>query len=963
MGFHRLRCLVVLASFFLFPSTSTAQDATVSGVVTDSTGGVLPGVTIVAVHEASGNTFEGVTDERGAYRIVVRPGVFRMTAELPGFATVSRTGLELLVGQQAVANLQLAPSSLQESVTVTGEAPLINISSSSLASNIDPRQLSEIPVNGRNWQDLAMLAPGARANAMTDGKPTQGGGTASGNRRDFQMNLDGQQVSQNLAVGSAGSPLFSRDAIAEFQLISSRFDATQGRSMGVQVNAITKSGTNSYAGSLSGYFRHDSLNAADFVARQVLPYSNQQVSSTFGGPIIRDRVHFFGNYEYGREPSTYSFRTPYRRFDVDLTSVQRQDMAGTRVDFQLSSSTRLMVRGDMGRETRPIANPDTSSHPSNASGVDRHNEGIYSTFQKVLSNRALNEVKFGFNSYTSRNDSIVSWPGHPHAGAGFTLGTPRITLTGFAVGQACNNCPQHFDQNVWSVRDDFSASFTKAGRHDMRVGGELLAMDALSQNCRGCNSLIDAQGGAVPANIEDLFPVWNDVSTWNLAALSPITRSYRVAVGTLPTKNPRRTYAVWMQDDWAVNDRLTLNLGIRYDLLTNVFGNDVALEPFVQAGRPDDTNNIAPRVGFAYQVTDRTVVRGGYGQYFTDVTVNISARMRSWNQLAAVEVSNDGRSNFTANPFNGPLPTYEQAVARFCSAADVAGCLRQDINNGIADPNAQIPYSHQASIGMQRQVGTGIAIEADYNFVGGRHEYEEHNVNMSYDPATGANLPFTVIGTRPHPQFARVGMERMALWTNYHALVTAVTKRFSNRWQASATYTLGAYWDGVPPPMSGFGQVVAFPVAPDLGDEYSLAIADQRHRAVFNSIWEVGRGFQLSGLYFFGSGQRYATSYGGDRRNSGGQAGGRLRPDGTIVARNDFVGDQIHRVDLRMQQRVPLVGRASVDAIVEVFNVFNHANFGSYTTAESNRLFGQPSQNANVAYAPRMLQLGFRLTF
>jgi hypothetical protein len=152
-------------------------------------------------------------------------------------------------------------------------------------------------------------------------------------------------------------------------------------------------------------------------------------------------------------------------------------------------------------------------------------------------------------------------------------------------------------------------------------------------------------------------------------------------------------------------------------------------------------------------------------------------------------------------------------------------------------------------------------------------------------------------------------------------------------------------------------------VAPDLGGEYTLATADQRHRAVVNGIWEVGRGFQLSGLYFFGSGQRFPTSYGGDRRNSSGQAGGRLRPDGTIVPRNDFVGEPVHRVDLRLQQRVPLGGRARVDGILEVFNLFNHANYGAYTTVESNRLYGQPSQIANVAYAPRMLQLGFRLTF
>jgi hypothetical protein len=535
-------------------------------------------------------------------------------------------------------------------------------------------------------------------------------------------------------------------------------------------------------------------------------------------------------------------------------------------------------------------------------------------------------------------------------------------MTGFAVGQACGNCPQHFNQKVWSVRDDFTYSFTSAGRHDIKLGGEILVMNAISQNCRECNGIIDAQGGAVPANIEALFPVWNDVSTWNLAALSPITRAYRLAVGTLPTENPRRTYGTWLQDDWAVTDRLTLNLGVRYDLLTNVFGNDVALPPFLEAGRPDDTNNIAPRLGATFKLNDRTVLRGGYGQFFTDVTVNISARMRSWTQLAGVEVLNDGRANFTANPFNGPAPTFEQAEARYCSNANVAGCLRRNINNGIADPNAQIPYSHQASIGVQRQIGDTMAFEADFVFNGGRHEYYAHNFNLTYNPATGVNLPFSVVSNRPHPEYAALGMERMAARTNYRGLEASFTKRFSNRWQASATYTGAGYWDADAVPMSGFNNVVTFPVAPDLGGEYSYSTNDQRHRAVVNSIWEVGRGFQLSGLYFYGAGQRYPTYYGGDRRNTGG-TNGRLRPDGTVVPRNDFVGDPLHRVDVRIQQRIPIFARARIDGMIEVFNLFNHANYGAYTTAESNALYGRPSQNANVAYQPRMLQLGFRLTY
>jgi len=197
----------------------------------------------------------------------------------------------------------------------------------------------------------------------------------------------------------------------------------------------------------------------------------------------------------------------------------------------------------------------------------------------------------------------------------------------------------------------------------------------------------------------------------------------------------------------------------------------------------------------------------------------------------------------------------------------------------------------------------------------------------------------------------------------YHALQTAFTKRFSDQWQASATYTLSRLWDCDPLPRSGL-EIVTFEVAPDLGGECSLATSDQRHRAVFNGIWELPFGFQTSGLYYFGSGERFATSYGGDLRGRGTPTTpGRLRPDGTIVPRNDFVGSPIHRMDLRVQKRFALGGSAAVDAALDVFNVFNHANYGAYTTQESSANYGKPDQSNLTAHAPRSLQLGFKVTF
>jgi len=304
-----VRGLLILVVALLVPVLAFAQEATFAGSVTDSTGGVLPGVTVTAVHEASGNTFTTVTDERGEFRLPVRVGGYRLTAELSGFTTVTRS-VQILIGQTVAVDMQMAPSSVQETVTVTGEAPLVDTTSSTVGANIDPRQVQDLPINGRNWMDLTLLAPGARRN--------EGGGMAQFRQGYSQTNVDGQQLTINYhSQTDTEQPGFSRDAIAEFEVVANRFDATQGRSQGMVVNAVTKSGTNTFAGSFGGYFRHDSLNAKDFITDRVLPYSNQQVSTTFGGPIRRDRVHFFGAYEYEREPKTYTFTSQYPSFNID----------------------------------------------------------------------------------------------------------------------------------------------------------------------------------------------------------------------------------------------------------------------------------------------------------------------------------------------------------------------------------------------------------------------------------------------------------------------------------------------------------------------------------------------------------------------------------------------------------------------------------------------------------------------
>ena len=342
MTITSLRRLVVLFALLLFPATSFAQEAILSGTVTDTTGGVLPGVVVTAVHEASGNSFETVTDSAGGYRISVRIGTYRIKLDLTGFATLERTGLQVQVGQQAVINLQMSPATLQESVTVTGEAPLINVTQSNLGSTISAEQVENLPLNGRNWVDLTLLSPGSKQNFVAETPGTS-----------FQLNVDGQQVTQLIAT-SFGQPRFSRDTIAEFEVITNRFDARQGRSTGMQVNAITKSGTNATAGTISSYFRDDNFNAADPIQHRVLPYSNQQFGATYGGPIVRDRFHYFANFEYEREPYVRTYSSPFPSFNIDQPGTRTEKKGGVRLDYQFSPRTRLTVRTNIQRSYDPL---------------------------------------------------------------------------------------------------------------------------------------------------------------------------------------------------------------------------------------------------------------------------------------------------------------------------------------------------------------------------------------------------------------------------------------------------------------------------------------------------------------------------------------------------------------------------------------------------------------------------------
>jgi carboxypeptidase family protein/TonB-dependent receptor-like protein len=985
----------------LLPVGAWAQEATMSGTVTDSTGGVLPGVTITATHTATGNTFVAVTDEKGGYRIPVRVGVFKVDAELPGFGTVTRQ-IDLLVGQTVVLNLQMAPSTVQESVTVTGEAPLIDTATSTLGTNVDPRQMQELPVNGRNWMDLTLLSPGSRANAVTE---TPISSTSS--NIPFQLNLDGQQVTNQVAL-SFGQPRFSRDAIGEF-ILSNRFDAAQGRSSGIQVNAITKSGTNTMGGTFSGYFRDAKFNGKDPVAGVVLPYQNQQLSTTFGGPIVRDRIHYFLNYEFEREPQTYVYNNPlYPKFNGTLSGARRQDTEMGRFDFQFTPKMRLTIRGNRYDNRIPYDSRYTGGSdrtPASAIGTNRRSEQEFATLTQVLGSSMVNEIKGGHSLFHWNQFAHVT---NPNSLVGQTegFGAPVILLRGYTLGQTHAITPQNIREEDYDIQDSFTMSYNAKGRHDLKAGGEYMHDFTWETTCQTCMGQFTANNGALsPDVIQNMIANVNDVSTWNLAPLSAVTTQYirNVAMANSPYSRPagnngfteyapRHVVAWWAQDDWAVSSKLTLNLGVRYDAQVGEFVNWVEFKPFIDANRPNDLNNIAPRLGVNYALNSKTVIRGGYGRYFGEATGQPPLFTLRYVQQIAMTVVNDGRADFAVNPFNGPAPTYDQAKALLCAyqpnPASPTCNLRHSTQN-FAAPDLVDPWSHQASLGFQRQLTNQTSFEMDWMYTGDRAQLNTRNINVAFNPATG--IPYPLVGgtaaanyiNRPYPGWGTIQMNRSDGKQDFNGLLTAFTKRMSNHWQASASYTYSRVrvFDQLPlnpgcqyPVTTVAGSGVYRCDAPVTLPDYIAENAwypgkDQHNRVTFNGIWEAPYGLQLSGLYIFGDNGWETAQAGVDVLNQGasGQvsAQGRLRANGTVIARNGLNLPAIHRIDMRLQKRIAIGPRFKVDGIFEAFNVFNRKNYDPtlFTLNEQNARYGQPNASTTVAYSPRMLQFGFRTQF
>ena len=979
----RSASLVFLASLLCPASPTFAQDATLIGSVIDGTKAALPGATITATMTDTGRASTTITDERGEYRLRgLAPGRYRVQAELSGFSTVVVPDIELLVGQNRSLPFQLQVASLSETLTVTGESPLVDITSTQVAGNVDRRQMEELPLQGRNWMELAMQVKGITANAVD---------TTPGVRdRQFQLNLDGQEITQQVAGSGFGQPKFSREAIAEFQVVTNLFDITQGRSLGIQVQAISRSGTNNYDGSVYGYFRDDELIAKDFIAGRVLPYANQQIGGAIGGPIVRDKAHFFASFERENEPNTILTSVsalPGSSWSFDTKLVQNSFLG--RGDWQWTQNDRITVRAsywDWGNDFTQVGGTE---HPSQAASRYRTAINTVGTWAKVLSNTRLQEIKIGFTHFDWQN--LLAVPA--------LASTPNYVFPGNIIFGPRRNYPQEFFQNTISARYDLTMT---AGRHDMKFGGEYLRWHDTGQwqlLSRG-----EYIFNATPADLARRFPVdaWNDPSRWDVTGLDAIANRYDQNFGDWTIDIPRPTWAVWFGDTWRVNEQFTFNYGVRWDadwgaldpphITTQTAWNpapgavypDVDLQPgdLLYPNNLRDLGSVAPRGGFSWNVggSGDLVIRGGSGLYYSipDSNTTFSAQSFNGERILVNSFPNDGQPGFIQDPTRGRTPE-DFLSGRYPVPAQSPRVIAHDY---------QMPSTWQSTFGMQKQISPVMGVETDFTHWKGYHFGRQRDPNFFFNPATGYNRP--PAQGRPDPAYTQIQWLESNGKADYGAVSAAINRRYANNWQASLNYTLMLFMNDN---TTGFQFQGNNPFDPDA--EWARSTDFQRHTVRFNGIWRLPYDISLSGAYLFGSGNYYATTValnpyghtGTTRLNSGTTAlvipetlvtspqngdvvsvADRFRgpssiAPGEIAPRNALRGLPLHRIDVRVSKDLNLPNGIRLTGIAEVFNVTNHANYGAYNPLINSTTFGQPRQNLLNAYQPRVMQLAFKVSF
>jgi hypothetical protein len=666
------RCLIAIAftaSLLLVLSVSAVNGqvatATVQGTVTDDTKSVLPGVTVTAVNEQTGQVRTVVSDDRGFYRIpALPPGRYTLTAELTGFAAVKRTGLTLTIGQELEIPFQLGVVALQETVTVTSEAPLIETSKTTLGTTFTQQKLEELPLAGRNYLNLVTMAPGVTPDGGAAGMASFG---RNSGRVGYQV--DGVSQENNLTVGSRGN--LSPDSVQEFQVLTNMFSAEYGTASGPIVNILTRSGTNEHRGSFGYYGRSNELDARDYFAQGEAPFSQQWFSGTMGGPVVRNMLHYFGSFEGLKQDETAVVTSPLAPGEFPRETRNIKFLA--KGDAQLGVN-RLSFRYnyDRGRTTNSgVGNLDVWERGRITKPRRQDYQG---TLTSVLTNTLVNEFRAQYAPLNSGNRAAQDAMNCPYC--------PSITRPSGNLGKPTNQ-PQWYDE----YRLQFVNTVTMTrGQHDLKAG--------INYN----NIWTDIY---FPGTQDGSFVFTTDLP-FDPANAATYPARYDIVLGDPFMEVPDQLLDVFIQDSWRVRSNLTINAGLRWDWQ----GQHIV---------SDDKNNFGPRLSFTYDPKDHGtfIIRGGSGIFYDrnrgELTLFVYQAERNFTRIQIVNPGYPDPFGFNPNGTregNPPVPS-----------------------KTVVDPNKVVTESYRTSLGFMKALGSYTRITSDLVWTRGAHVLRNRDIN------------------------------------------------------------------------------------------------------------------------------------------------------------------------------------------------------------------------------------------
>lgn len=910
------------------PARAQVDTGMVAGVVTDEQRAALPGATITVTNIATAQSRTVVTDAEGRYRVTaLQPGQYSVKAELSGFADVVRPQVAVTVGSAVDVNMTLSVAALQETITVTGEAPLVESTKAEFSTVVNQQVLEAIPSKSRAFLDMTLLTPAAVENTSTT---AQGAGLNIGGSRakEAAVLVDGFY---NQDEGFAQvKQQYSQDSIQEFQIISFGGSAEYGRAIGGIVNAVTKSGGNTLHGSGYGYFRDESMNALTFGVRSrglttKSPFARQQYGGSLGGPIKTDKTFFFGAYERLAEDEPYDNGITAANAAIiglpladvgDIPRFYRLNFVMGKVDHTLNENNRLQMSYALSRWTSYNRSPAPFRTRSAAYGLTAPDHSLLGKWIGIGSEgKWLSELKVSWfpRFYKVYGDNVGGPPlvadgGEINPERQTNASPPTVTITNAAIFGAAVLNNKIDTQPVQAIYT--SSRFID--KHSVKFGADYMA------SYYDYNLFSPLNGGYS-------FP---SIAAFQTGAYNQYTQSFGDA------HNPRwhNYISGFLQDSWSAGKRLTVNYGVRYDLEFNpkheasglAFGNDY--------------NNFSPRLGLSYGLNQSgtTFLKVATGIYYD----------RLFQNLTTFFTSIKGHEQLSSATWSRTTPGAPVYPAVFTSppATLPAGV----VNSWIMPDQVRVPNSRQIVLTLEHQLRANIAVSASGVYTRTSDREYVWDTNLEWDNARAAYF-------RPNPAYRQITQYRFGGKAEYTGAIFEVTKRGSkvsfsgNLTFARAYETTANYGSQANDQHAG--------IDADWGPQTDTPVA----RGVLSGWYNAGRGVQISGVYRARTGGAITPVAAGLDLNGDGNLSDRTPTFG----RNSFRMPGTSSTDVRATWAVPVRNGSRIMVYAEVFNLFDQENLSSVNN-DYGTVPGSPKatwMQPLAWFAPREVQLGARITF